>query len=119
MDWILNRAAVTGGTYRGVLTGAGEPPALEMALGGESLGHLTQSPLEGGGWQVEGELGPAALTDGTQTVLIRTPDGTVLDRVTVICGLDRAEDLRAELDALRAEVALLKTAFRRHVAGGD
>ena len=49
MDWILNRAAVTGGTYRGVLTGAGEPPALEMALGGESLGHLTQSPLEGGG----------------------------------------------------------------------
>ncbi|CTQ32604.1 hypothetical protein [Jannaschia rubra] len=114
--WTLNRITVASGVYRGLLTGEGEPPALEMAMGDEVLGNLTASAAEGG-WQVEGEMGPAPLTDGTWTVAIRTPEGDMLDSVTIVTGLGAPEDMRAELDALRAEVGILKTAFRRHVNG--
>lgn len=115
--WILNRMSITGGIYRGLLVGNGEPPALEMTLGGDSLGHLTPAPAEGG-YHVEGELGAALLTDGVQTVVIRTADGTALDSVTVVTGLGAPEDIRAEMDALRDEVRVLKTAFRRHINEG-
>lgn len=117
MAWILHRVSITGGLYRGLLTGTGEPPALEMVLGEQSLGNLTPSPAEGG-WQVEGELGTAPLTDGAQSVVIRTGEGDILDVVTVVTGLGAPEDLRAELGALRAELAILKAAFRRHVHEG-
>lgn len=117
MDWILNRVSLLSGQYRGHLVGAGEPPALRMVLDGETIGNLTPSPIEGrdGEWQVEGDLGPGLLSEGTRTVVIVGPNEDVLDSVTVVAGLNAPEDLRAELDALRAEVGLLKSAFRRHV----
>lgn len=117
MGWTLNRIAIAAGVYRGLLVGTGEPPALQMELDGEILGNLTPAPAEGG-WQVEGALGAQILSDGVATIVIRTADGQVLDSVTVITGLAAPEDLRAELGALRAELSILKRAFRRHVAGG-
>ncbi|MEM8848552.1 MAG: hypothetical protein AAGE03_00820 [Pseudomonadota bacterium] len=114
MPWILNRISVTSGVYRGLLVGEGDPPALEIVVGDESLGNLTPSPTEGG-WRMEGEIGTLPLTDGTRAVTIRAGDGTVLDSFAVICGLDAPQDLRAELAALRAEMTILKQAFRRHV----
>ncbi|SDY34271.1 hypothetical protein SAMN05444004_101190 [Jannaschia faecimaris] len=117
-SWILHRTGVTGGTYRGLLTATDEsdetPPPLTLVLGGETLGEMTMEAVDGG-WQVEGEMGLAPLTDGAQTVFVRLPDGTALDSVTVITGLSAPEDLRAELATLRDEVTLLKKAFRRHV----
>ncbi len=115
MAWTLHRVSITDGIYRGLLTGPGQPPRLEMSLGGQVLGTLTPSETDGG-WQVEGPLGTAPLTDGAQTVLIREAGGDVLDSFTVLCGLGAPEDLRAELGALRDEVAILKQAFRRHVS---
>lgn len=122
MPWTLNRVSLIGGTYRGLLVGEGEPPALEMAMGDEVLGHLMQVPVKGakakGQWQVEGDIGTGVLTEGTRTVVIRG-EGQVLDALTVIAGLGAQDDLRAEVDALRAELALLKAAFRRHVTETD
>ncbi|MFO6465265.1 hypothetical protein ACK8OR_12795 [Jannaschia sp. KMU-145] len=118
MDWVLHRAGIVGGTYRGLLTGAGDPPPLELVIGADVTGHLTPAPVDGG-WQVEAELDPSLLTEGTRTVSIRTGDGAVLDRVTVICGLDAETDLRAELDAMRDELDILKRSFRAHVASTE
>ena len=115
MGWVLNRVSITDGLYRGLLTGEGEPPGLEITLDGQVLGNLTPSKVDAG-WQVEGELGTAPLTDGAQTIVIREQGGDVLDSFTILCGLGAPEDLRAELGALREEVAILKRAFRRHVA---
>lgn len=114
MDWRLNRLGVVAGRYRGLLVGPGVPPDLEMAVNGVVTGRIDLRPDEGG-WLVEGELGPELLTEGTQTLEIRVPDGPLLDAVTVVCGLGAPEDLRADLAALRAELGILKAALRRHL----
>ena len=49
-----------------------------------------------------------------QIVDILHETGAVLDRFSVVCDPQIAGDLRAELDTLRAEFDLLKSAFRRH-----
>lgn len=115
--WTLHRTEVSGGTYRGLLTcdDVGRTaPVLSLELGGETLGGMIVTQVDGG-WQVEGAMGLAPLTDGTQTVFVRLPDGTALDSLTVVTGLNAPEDLRAELSALRAELEVFKAAFRRHV----
>lgn len=116
--WTLHRTEVSGGTYRGLLTcdDAGQTaPALSLELGGQTLSQMMVTQVDGG-WQVEGAMGLAPLTDGTQTVFVRLPDGTALDSLTVVTGLNAPEDLRAELSALRAELEVFKVAFRRHVS---
>ncbi|MCK0168669.1 hypothetical protein MWU52_14005 [Jannaschia sp. S6380] len=117
MSWTLHRIAITAGRYRGLLRGDGAPPDLRMELDGETVGDLTAVAVESG-WQVEGEIGRRALSEGTGTVVIRTADGQVLDSLTIVCGLSAPEDLRAELGALRAELSILKAAFRRLASGG-
>lgn len=118
MDWTLNRIDVVSGRYRGLLAGGppegGEPPALELVVNGSVIGHLEPVRAEGG-WRVEGDLGPDLLTQGTRALEVRLPDGTLLDVLTVICGLGAPEDLRAEVEALRAELGVLKAAMRRHL----
>jgi hypothetical protein len=120
MAWTLHRLSVASGTYTGLLSGGdgAEPPALRLLVGEVEVGNLVPAAAEGGGWRVEGEIGSGPLTDGTRSVSIRTSDGEVLDAFSVVCGLGAAEDLRAEVEALRVEVALLKRAFRRHVNEG-
>ncbi|WP_179378082.1 hypothetical protein [Jannaschia marina] len=119
--WILHRVSVTGGTYQGLLVatnGGGEPPELSLHLGDARLGPLQAEAVEGG-FRVSGEMGVAPLTEGTQTVAVRTDDGQLLDSVTVVTGLGAPDDLRAEIDTLAAELDMLKAAFRRYVAERD
>lgn len=120
MTWTLNRVSLTSGQYRGLLVGGSEAPALEMMLDGAVLGPMSVALIEGttGQWQVDGDIGRDMLSLGTRTLIIRTGD-QVLDTLTVVAGLDAPGDLRAEVDALRAEVSVLKKAFRRHVAESD
>jgi hypothetical protein len=59
---------------------------------------------------------PDRLDDGVQTFLIRAADsGETLAHLTIVAGAPLEADLRAEIDLLRAELDLLKRAFRRHV----
>ncbi len=112
------------GMWEGVLTAAEEgapsppgAPALEASHQGEVLAGLEITPLPGrpGEHAVRLPIPAAILSEGVQTVLFRDPaSGETLARLTLVTGVPLEEDLRAEIDLLRAELDLLKRAFRRH-----
>ena len=112
MGRTLNRISLTGGTYRGLASGAADAPGLQASCG-DRLFPVAVSPLEDD-WQVEVDLTAIALQEGVQTVLITEGD-EVLDSLSIVAGLDAPDDIRAEVDRLRAELDMLKTSFRRHV----
>ncbi|MFK7867795.1 MAG: hypothetical protein AB8B58_01005 [Roseobacter sp.] len=67
-------------------------------------------------WRVKVPLPPEVLSDGVHTVLL-CADGqedTPLSHLTVMAGEIIGDDMRAEVTLLRAELDLLKSAFRRH-----
>ena len=57
----------------------------------------------------------AALAEGTQTFLFRLAGSEeTLAQFTIVTGVALEDDIRAEVDLLRAELDMLKRAFRRH-----
>jgi len=67
------------------------------------------------GWSVKVPVPASAISDGVQTFVITDGDsGEVLNSFSVLAGDAIGEDMRAEMDLLRAELDLLKRAFRRH-----
>jgi hypothetical protein len=52
-----------------------------------------------------------------QSFLVQS-DGVTLAQFTLVAGQAPDQDLRAELNLLRAELDLLKRAFQRHVREG-
>ena len=70
---------------------------------------------QNGTWEVRFNLSPELISDGVQTVLIRDEEtGQTVETVTLLAGEALGADLRAEVDLLRAELDMLKRAFRRH-----
>ena len=68
-----------------------------------------------GVWNLAIPVPTHAVADGVQTfVIIDGSDDTKLGDFTLIAGEAMADDLHAEVDLLRAELDMLKRAFRRH-----
>lgn len=68
-----------------------------------------------GYWQVQIPVPTAAISDGVQVFVIAdATDDTTLGQFTLIAGEVLGEDLRTEVELLRAELDMLKRAFRRH-----
>jgi len=68
-----------------------------------------------GVWNLAVPIPMHAVTDGVQTFVISDgTDDTKLGDFTLIAGEATADDLRAEVELLRAELDMLKRAFRRH-----
>jgi hypothetical protein len=114
----LTQTRIVGGIWEGVLAGAGAtPPALEARHLDRVLDGLTLSALPGTPAQfaVRLPIPAAVLAEGVQTVLVLA-GGDVLARITLVVGVPLEDDLRAEISLLRAELDLLKRAFRRHCA---
>lgn len=66
-------------------------------------------------WLVSVPIPPDRLSDGVQTFVIRDRrSDELLGSFTIVAGDALAEDLRAELSLVRAELDMLKRAFRRH-----
>ncbi|MDC0660027.1 hypothetical protein N6L27_18650 [Leisingera sp. SS27] len=75
---------------------------------------LTEGQKDGD-WLVAVPVPPEAVADGVQTFVIFDAAGsTRLGDFTLIAGEAVADDLRAEVELLRAELDMLKRAFRRH-----
>ncbi|MEM9341836.1 MAG: hypothetical protein AAGA87_02205 [Pseudomonadota bacterium] len=74
---------------------------------------------ETGQWDVHLTLPARLLSDGVQTVLFRDDEsGDTVGSFTLVAGDALDDDIRAEMALLRAELDMLKKAFRRHVSEG-
>lgn len=112
----LTQSRIAGGVWEGVLTGSGYAGTLEALHQGHKLDGLSVTPVPGeaGSHLVRLAIPASILSEGVQTVLLQA-GGEVLASFTLIAGVPLEEDLRAEISLLRAELDLLKKAFRRHV----
>lgn len=116
----LHRLAIRGGVWEGRLTRTGgetgEPHVL-LCHRNETIARAELRPEGDEAWSVRVAIPSESLTDGVQTfVLVDAESGLRLDSFAVSLGEALADDIHAELDLLRAELDLLKRAFRRRFA---
>jgi hypothetical protein len=86
-------------------------------------GHvLDEDPDRIGVWFFRIAVPSELISDGVQVFVIKNLDtGDQLASFSIIAGEALADDIRAEMGLLRAELDMLKRAFRRHcleTAGG-
>jgi hypothetical protein len=114
----LTQTRIFEGWWEGVLNGAKAGSAVVEAWHlDRQLGGVEVQPIPGatGQQMVRFPVPASVLSEGVQTVLFRLGD-QVLAHLTLIAGVPLEEDLRAEISLLRAELDVLKRAFRRHCA---
>ena len=115
----LTKLQLSEGVWTGVLTGfdaGGETPSLRVVHENKTVeGVRVSQDSDGNGWNVSVPVPAEAIADGVQTVLIvNAMTDEVLGNFVLLAGESFDEDLRAEVGLLRAELDLLKRAFRRH-----
>ncbi len=116
----LTKTLLSEGIWQGVLTCEGKDemwqPRIEVTHLDETVDGVTITKLpDEDGWLVEVAVPIEAISDGVQTFLIYDSDShEPLASFAVLAGDALAEDIRAELDLMRAELELVKRAFRRH-----
>lgn len=106
---------VRDGLWTARIQGAiGQTPGLELILGDRTLAQadLTQ---EGKDWLASCKLPAEILSDGVHVIAVRLAGtGEMLGQIVVQLGAQLPDNLQAELALLRAELDMLKAAFRRH-----
>lgn len=114
----LTKTRIEAGTWEGVLTAEGRvPPALRVMHGDKAIDAIsvTDAGDGPGRWTVRVAIPASSLSDGVQTFAIQAAEtGETLASFAVLAGQPAEDDVRAELALLRAELELLKQAFRRH-----
>ncbi|WP_323040565.1 hypothetical protein [Gemmobacter sp.] len=116
---VLTETRIRAGVWEGILRAepGGPSPEVEVRhldarIEGAMLASVPDRP---GHWALRVPIPAQALSDGVQTFVIRsTASDATLGHFTIVTGADRGDDLRAEVDLLRAELDMLKRAFRRH-----
>ncbi len=113
----LTKTKMKEGIWQGIITGMGEdPPAVEVTHDGNVISDILLTHNQSADhWALSIPIPPQAIADGIQTLIIRDAEADVkIGHVTLIAGEELTEDLRVEVDLLRAELDMLKSAFRRH-----
>lgn len=120
-DMTLTRMRLAEGVWEGLLSApSAVAPRLRLWHQDELLGEpetiaTDPEPGEKAHWLVRFRLPAERLSDGVQTFVIEDAEtGDALAHETVITGEVLDQDARAEIALLRAELDLLKRAFRRH-----
>ncbi len=113
----LTKTKMKQGVWQGVITGAGDDmPKIKVThqnhpVEGMELVHNEKADH----WLLSVTIPPEAIADGVQTLMIQdAATQTELGHITVMAGEIPGDDIRAEMDLLRAELDMLKRAFRRH-----
>jgi len=119
-DFTLTRIGIRAGEYEGVLTSRqkrASAPKLEIRLLDKSAGEVSILPdlKVKGRWSVRAAISATSIFEGVQTYLIRdVTSGETLDSFAISAGQPLEGDLRADIALLRAELEMLKHAFRQH-----
>ncbi len=92
------------------------PPDILVTLRDAQVRGVSVTETQAKGrWLVQVPVPREAVGDGVQTFLILDGhDEVILESFTLIAGEVLGDDIRAEVDLLRAELDMLKRAFRRH-----
>ena len=117
----LSKTRLFEDVWEGVLTAVDEnteQPDLGVTHLDKPLGELRLKETgEPNQWSVRVPIPIELIGDGAQTFLIFDRDtGKTLDSFTIIAGDAVSDDIRAEVALLRAELDMVKRAFRRHCA---
>lgn len=113
----LTKTKMAQGVWRGTITGMGEDtPRIEVTHEDDPVEGIILTHNESADhWTLSVPIPPKAIADGVQTLLISDADAQVkIGHITLLAGEELADDIRAEMDLLRAELDMLKRAFRRH-----
>ncbi|MCT4558817.1 MAG: hypothetical protein N4A61_12270 [Pelagimonas sp.] len=115
----LTKTRFKEGVWEGLLTAQADhaaPPEVSVTLDDKPLHGITVSktPQEGR-FVIQIPVPIEAVGDGVQTFLISDMnEDAVLGSFSIIAGEVLDDDFRSEVDLLRAELDMLKRAFRRH-----
>ena len=113
----LTKTKMQQGVWQGIITGMGDDEPLievlhENAVVPDIILTHNQSADH---WTLSVPIPCDAIADGVQTLIIKDKEvGAKIGHITLIAGEELDQDIRAEVDLLRAELDMLKRAFRRH-----
>lgn len=115
----LTKIRLRNGVWEGRISNAGSTgvrPDLKVTHLDQPVDNVNLTEgSEAGIWDVHIPIPTHAIAEGVQTfVIFDGTDDTKLGDFTLIAGEAVADDLRAEVELLRAELDMLKRAFRRH-----
>ncbi len=118
-QFTVTKTRIQAGIWEGVISadqaGLGEPEIAVTHLDKpvKSIAISKESGNEH--WTLRIAIPPELLADGVQVFVISdNVTGEKLDSFTIVTGEPLEEDIRAEVELLRAELDMLKRAFRRH-----
>ena len=96
-------------------SGSGVPQIKVTHLGNDVPDVQVSEGGEDGQWTVQVPIPAAAIADGVQVFVITdATDDEQLGQFTLIAGEALGDDIRGEVELLRAELDMLNRAFRRH-----
>ncbi len=115
----LTKARIQSGVWEGVLVLGTQTdiPQIEVTHLGKPVAGLSveEDPDHRGQHLVRVPIPAEFLSDGVQTFVISAVEsGEKLAHFSVITGQPVGDDIIAEMDLLRAELDMLKRAFRKH-----
>ena len=117
-DLSLTKTFMRNGIWEGIVTGGSNDTKPDIAVlyldqPVEKI-ELSEGP-DNDQWTLRIPIPVHAIADGVQTfVVFDRTDDSKLTHFTLIAGDPLVDDLRAEIELLRAELDMLKRAFRRH-----
>lgn len=116
---VLTKTRIHSGVWEGVLRmpAPDRQPDIEVSHAGQPLRSVDLAEVKDapGQWVLRIAIPPDLLSDGVQSfVVVDRPSGARLTGFAIVTGEPLEDDIRAEVDLLRAELDMLKRAFRRH-----
>lgn len=106
------------GVWSGELV-EGTADGLRVLHEGQALDGVTATALpDRDSTRISVPVPSTLISDGVQTFVVEDGTGRMLASFAILAGDVLAHDLRAEIALLRAELDILKSAFRKHVAAG-
>ena len=120
VELVLTKTRVQAGVWEGVLTAntsENYQPELAVLHLEQELPGVSIVDAEGDdrAWLIRFPIPAELLADGIQTFLFCDKrSGDRLTSFSVLTGKPLEDDIRTEVDLLRAELDMLKRAFRRH-----